>query len=176
MTTDLGARFDIEVYDYLRQPYARIIVPEDDGSYRGEIMEFPGCIANGEDAASALYSLEGVASAWITSALESGQPIPDPIELSSDFSGRLALRIPRSLHKKAAWYAEREGVSLNQFILYSLAESVGERRPSTNMFVAVYSTATQPKLVTSLPLSITWTPSAATTTFSLMRSIGGSDA
>lgn len=137
MANEVATQLDVQVYDYLRQPYARIIIPEEDGSYRGEIMEFPGCISSGDDPSSTLESLEGVAMAWLTAALENGQPIPDPVELSNDFSGRFVLRIPKSLHKKATWCAEREGVSLNQFISYSLAETVGERRRMTNITLNV---------------------------------------
>jgi hypothetical protein len=36
--------------------------------------------------------------------------------------------MPRSLHRKLAEQAEREGVSLNQFINVALAETVGYRR------------------------------------------------
>jgi len=149
-------QWEVRVYDYLRQPYARVIIPEGDGSYRGEIMEFPGCIAVGDDPSDTLASLEGVASAWLTAALENDQPIPDPVELSNDFSGRLVLRIPKSLHKKATWYAEREGVSLNQFIMYGLAESVGERHVSKTMFVHVHSAS--PSQFLSLTSHINWLP------------------
>lgn len=36
-------------------------------------------------------------------------------------SGKLVLRIPRSLHKELKEAAEIEGVSLNQYMLYKLA-------------------------------------------------------
>jgi len=36
-------------------------------------------------------------------------------------SGRIALRIPKSLHVKLAEQAYKEGVSLNQYCLYKLA-------------------------------------------------------
>ncbi len=137
MTREISTHTNGEVDSYLRKPYARIIIPEDDGSFRGEIMEFPGCIASGDDAASTLNSLEDAAMGWLLAALENGQPIPRPLDTENDFSGKLVLRIARSLHKKAAWYAEREGVSLNQFIAYSLAESVGERRRTTNVTLRV---------------------------------------
>lgn len=39
-------------------------------------------------------------------------------------SGRLLLRMPAALHAELARTAEREGVSLNQFITTSLAERV----------------------------------------------------
>ena len=38
------------------------------------------------------------------------------------YSGKLVLRIPRSLHKRLKREAESEGVSLNQYMLYKLAQ------------------------------------------------------
>lgn len=38
-----------------------------------------------------------------------------------EYSGRLVLRIPRSLHKRLKEQAEIEGVSLNQYMLYKLS-------------------------------------------------------
>lgn len=38
-----------------------------------------------------------------------------------DYSGKLVLRIPRSLHKALKDAAEVEGVSLNQYMLYKLS-------------------------------------------------------
>src|SRR3954452_6797267 len=42
----------------------------------------------------------------------------------SGYSGRLLLRMPRALHAQLARLAEREGVSLNQLIIGTLARSV----------------------------------------------------
>ncbi len=39
-----------------------------------------------------------------------------------EFSGKLMLRIPRSLHKALKAAAAEEGVSLNQYMLYKLAK------------------------------------------------------
>jgi antitoxin HicB len=130
MTNDVELSATIEAAQILRQPYARIILPETDGTFRGEIMEFPGCIASGETASETLIALEDVARSWILAALARKQNIPEPIDISNDFSGRLVLRIPKSLHKKSSWIAEREGVSLNHFITMSLSETVGERNRS----------------------------------------------
>ncbi|EEX48688.1 toxin-antitoxin system HicB family antitoxin [Jonquetella anthropi] len=38
-----------------------------------------------------------------------------------NYSGRIVLRVPRSLHKKLKDEASVEGVSLNQYMLYKLA-------------------------------------------------------
>src|ERR671922_1050126 len=44
------------------------------------------------------------------------------------YSGRLLLRMPRSLHEELARASDREGVSLNQFITGALSSAVGWRR------------------------------------------------
>jgi predicted RNase H-like HicB family nuclease len=36
--------------------YGRVVVPESDGTFRAEIIEFPGCIAVGDTAGEALGS------------------------------------------------------------------------------------------------------------------------
>lgn len=38
-----------------------------------------------------------------------------------DFSGKLNIRIPKSLHCQLSREAKRDGVSLNQYIIYKLA-------------------------------------------------------
>jgi antitoxin HicB len=117
---------DVEPKEILKRPYARILTPDPDGRVTAEIMEFPGCVAYGDDAANALANLQEVATEWIAAAIEQGQNIPEPMD-SADFSGKLVLRMSRGLHRRAALCAEREGVSLNQFITTCLAEAVGER-------------------------------------------------
>jgi HicB family len=59
-------------------------------------------------------------STWIATALEEGREIPEPRSASSH-SGRLLLRMPKTLHADLTRASEREGVSLNQFITDALA-------------------------------------------------------
>jgi hypothetical protein len=66
-------------------------------------------------------------ASWIAVALKEGRDIPEPKSKSSH-SGRLLLRMPRTLHAALVAAAERENVSLNQFITDSLASVVGWRR------------------------------------------------
>jgi predicted RNase H-like HicB family nuclease len=112
--------------EILRQPYGRLVVPDSDGTYRAEIVEFPGCIATGDTAAEALTNLEATAWDWLEAVIERGQHIPEPVE-AAEYSGKLVVRLPKSLHKKAAYHAARDGVSLNQFIVTSIAEQVGTK-------------------------------------------------
>ena len=67
--------------DYLKRPYLRTIVSDEDGSFRAEIIEFPGCIATGDTATEALEALEDVAASWVEGMLASGQDIPAPSNL-----------------------------------------------------------------------------------------------
>jgi predicted RNase H-like HicB family nuclease len=110
--------------DYLKEPYSRVLVPESDGTYSADILEFPGCFAEGKTPNEAYANLERIAESWIEAALEQGQDIPAPIE-AHNFSGRNALRIPRSIHKQAAKFAKMEDTSLNQFFLTAIAARVG---------------------------------------------------
>ncbi len=113
-----------DVKSYLRQPYARILIPEEEGGFSAEILEFPGCFAEGETPDEAFHNLESAAESWIEACLEQGQEIPPP-SANHSYAGRIALRLPRDLHRLAARKAERDGVSLNQVLVTAIAAWVG---------------------------------------------------
>lgn len=48
------------------------------------------------------------------------------------YSGKVNLRMPRSLHRDLVRRAEEEGVSLNQFMVVALARAVGEESPDSS--------------------------------------------
>src|SRR5438128_12498600 len=79
--------------DYLKEPYARILIPEEDGRFSAEVLEFPGCYAQGDSAGEAFGNLEKAAIAWIEVCLAQGQEIPPPSS-NQGYSGRVALRMP----------------------------------------------------------------------------------
>ena len=54
-------------------------------------------------------------------------PSAKPRQKSGTYSGRLLLRMPRTLHEELAKASERDGVSLNQFITGVLASAVDWR-------------------------------------------------
>jgi len=110
--------------DYLKEPYARVLTPEAEGGYSAEILEFPGCYSSGDTADEAMVNLEDAAFNWIEAALSQGQDIPKPFA-NYEASGRVALRLPRSLHHRAVQMAERERVSLNTFLVGAVEARVG---------------------------------------------------
>jgi predicted RNase H-like HicB family nuclease len=126
------------VKDYLKLPYTREIIPDlETGTFTGLIREFPGCVTQGDTPSETYEFLEDVAASWIEAALRLGQSIPQPTD-DGNYSGKVALRLPRSLHGKAAQAAKRDGVSLNQFIVTAIAESTGESRARTEATRSIY--------------------------------------
>ena len=125
-----GTEKSFDPADYFKLPYSRVVVPEDDGTFRAEIQEFPGCIATGDTEVDALAALKDVALSWLESVAAMGKAIPEPMEYLQ-YSGKLVLRMPKTLHRKAAVAAERDGTSLNQFIVSSVAEQIGMRSAGT---------------------------------------------
>lgn len=113
-----------KIEEILKAPYSRVLIPDEKGTFAAEILEFPGCFAQGKNPNEAFKKLEGAAKAWIESSLDRGLEIPPPT-MNIGYSGKIALRIPRSLHKRSAQYAERDGVSLNQFLITAIASKIG---------------------------------------------------
>lgn len=109
---------------YLTLPYTYELIREDDQTWFARVRELPGCMTEGDNPVEAITMLEDAMSGWITLALEDGQPIPEPRSLD-EYSGKFVVRVPRGLHRDLANTAEREGVSLNQFINTALAQAVG---------------------------------------------------
>jgi predicted RNase H-like HicB family nuclease len=123
-SSEMAAAKATDAKSYLRQPYARILIPEEEGGFSAEILEFPGCFADGETPVEAFRNLESVAESWIEASLEQGQEIPPP-SANHSYAGRIALRLPRDLHRQAARKADRDGVSLNQVLVTAVAAWVG---------------------------------------------------
>jgi antitoxin HicB len=138
--------------DYLREPYSRTLIPAGDGTYFAEITEFRGCFAEGQTPGEAYVNLERVAESWIEAALSQGQEIPTPFAIH-DFSGRIAFRIPRSIHKQAAKFAEMDGTSLNQFFLAAVAARLGAEElyeRLSNKLEAKFMPTTMPSYIFNL--------------------------
>jgi antitoxin HicB len=117
----------VNIDEVLKRPYARLITPAPEGGYTAGIAEFPGCVTQGETLEEAYANLEDAARGWLEAVIEARQTVPEPLAAAQDFSGKVVLRLPKSLHSKASRYAEREDVSLNTFLVTAIAQYVGER-------------------------------------------------
>ncbi len=56
---------------------------------------------------------------------EKNKPMPSPLAIDNDYSGRVTLRLPKTLHRYLAGCAEHEEVSLNSLITTVLANFRG---------------------------------------------------
>lgn len=114
--------------EYLELPYAIVVVhdvdEEGNSGWVAEVEELPGCLSQGPTPVEAVESVRGAMRDWIAVALEDGVAIPEP-RAAADFSGRFVVRVPASLHADLVRSADREGVSLNQFVTGALAGAVG---------------------------------------------------
>lgn len=121
MTTATG-RKPLEYYLGLKYPVTLEAAPE--GGYFIEIEDLPGCYSQGETVEEALEMIEESRRLWLESAYEDGLDIPLPSDRER-YSGKFFIRAPKSLHRKLDQMAKREGVSLNQYLVATLARSVG---------------------------------------------------
>lgn len=109
------------------QPYHIELVKSDDaGGWIAKVDELSGCTAEGSSAEEAAARVQEAMRTWIAQAVAEGREVPKPRSAASH-SGRLLVRMPQSLHAELARAAEREEVSLNQFITSSLASAVSWR-------------------------------------------------
>ena len=109
---------------YLDLPYTRELIPEPEGGWFVRIKELSGCMSQGDTPEEAMAMIEDAMQGWLEVALAHGQTIPEP-RLDEDYSGKFVVRVPKSMHRKLVEQADQDGVSLNQWILEALAESLG---------------------------------------------------
>lgn len=114
----------MNIAEYMSLPYGFVIkqVADESGTYfHATVLEFDGCQSTGETFQEAYEGLREAMEGWIETKLENGFPVPMPVDTES-YSGKFVLRLPKSLHCRLAMEAEKEGVSLNQYALYKLAQ------------------------------------------------------
>lgn len=111
---------------YLNLSYPFNVITGDDGGYVILFPDLPGCVTQVESPEVIGPMAEEARRLWITTEYEAGESIPLPSR-ARDYSGRFNVRIPRSLHKRLADMADREGVSLNQLVLALLSRGEAER-------------------------------------------------
>ena len=93
-------------------------------TYFISVTDLPGCTTEGETLQEAIDQLDDAKIVWIAAALKSGKTIPDP---SGDeaYSGKFVARIGKSTHRKIAAAAQRDGVSLNAWLVEAISFRLG---------------------------------------------------
>lgn len=111
---------------YMSLDYTVVVnqVKEDNTSYYyGKIAELDGCQTTADTIEELFIELEEVKKDHLELKLEYNDPIPEPNEMPS---GKIVLRMPKTLHWRLAGEAKEEGVSLNQYMIYKLSQSLNQ--------------------------------------------------
>ena len=95
-----------------------ILWSDEDQCYVVTLPAWQNARTHGATLEEAVRNAREVLTLLIESATRHGESIPPP---ERRFSGNLRLRLPASLHGRLVREAEREGVSLNQWIVSRLA-------------------------------------------------------
>ncbi|HEY6806852.1 MAG TPA: type II toxin-antitoxin system HicB family antitoxin [Pyrinomonadaceae bacterium] len=103
---------------------------DEDQEYMVTCPAFPGLSAFGESEEEALKEAKIVLKGFIQTHKDRGIPLPQPM-VAGAFSGKLQLRIEKSLHRLSVQMAQVEKVSLNTYIANALqARLAGEQAGS----------------------------------------------
>lgn len=102
-----------------------VFYSNDDEKYIAVSPEFGDQMAGvGDTADEALKEAESSLRLLIEDYEAEGETLPSPRK-AQEYSGKLSLRIPKSLHKQISRFAEEEGVSINQYIVSKLSYGTG---------------------------------------------------
>lgn len=108
---------------YLALPYRLEIVPDTyEGGYVATYPELPGCITCANTLEQVVLNALDAKKTWLEAAIADNDPIQEP-ETIDNYSGQFKLRMPKSLHKQLSEQSKREGISMNQYCLFLLAQN-----------------------------------------------------
>lgn len=111
---------------YLSADYPITIVPADNGQFVASIKDLPGCVVQADNCSDALKSIQVACKLWIEAAYDQKKKIPQPSSVHK-YSGRVLIRMSPLLHKTLLDSAQREGISLNQYMVTHLALAANPR-------------------------------------------------
>lgn len=107
---------------YMSLPYNKTIqeINDESGHYfYGKIMELDVCQSTGDTLEELNPNLTEAMEGHIEVMLENEMEVPEPIK-EENLSDKFVIRVPKSLHRRLVMEAEKEGVSLNQYVMYKL--------------------------------------------------------
>lgn len=130
----------------------------DDGEtcYVGTVAEFRNVSVYEDTHEAALAAIRDVLTTIAKMAEETGQPLPAPqAESGESPSGRITLRMPRSLHAKVIRRAEQDDTSANQVINIAVAEYLSTIDTAQRAVEIIRSAAMKPATTIVLQKEIT---------------------
>lgn len=122
---------------------------EDGGGFLATVPTLPGCMSDGETQEEALTNVQDAIECWIETAEEIGKEIPhsDVYKSENDYSGKLSLRIPKSLHKKVSERADVEECSINQLIMMYVSMGIGNEYGKQHVSITLNNQSNETLLI-----------------------------
>jgi predicted RNase H-like HicB family nuclease len=113
--------------EHLALEYSFHVLADPEGGYVIEFPDLPGCLTQVDDLGEVGSVAEEIRTLWIETEYTEGREIPPPFTPSS-YSGKFNVRLPRALHRRLSHSADREGISLNQYVVSILSAGDVEGR------------------------------------------------
>ncbi len=143
-----GAENEIE--KYVQMPHKVTITEQGDGTLLAEVYDFPGCMVVVDDYRELKKRIGDVKMLWVETAIKYGWRIPEPRD-EEECKGKILLRVPVSDHRRLKINAEREGVSLNTYLV-----SLVTRKESSHEYVMKLKFYLQELKAIASQWSFTW--------------------
>jgi antitoxin HicB len=106
--------------DYLALEYPFNVKADPSGGYAVSFPDLPGCFTQFDDLKELPAMVAEARTLWLETAYDQGMDIPLP-SYTVECNGKILVRLPKSLHRRLLDQAEREGLSLNQYVVRVLA-------------------------------------------------------
>ncbi len=107
------------------------------------VAEFPdlkGCVGGGITKEEAMKEAEENKNIYLETLKDLGKKIPQPrTRKESKASGKLSLRLSKSLHKDLAEISNEEGISMNQYVIEAISEKIGKNKSTTAFEDAIWN-------------------------------------
>lgn len=110
--------------------------------YEARVKELPDIIEYADSFEEAYDLAVDTIETTAAHFAEIGRSLPPPTVPADDYSGRVTLRLPRSLHRALVEVAECEGVSLNQHMVGILTYFSGFAQGQKTAFSGTWITMT----------------------------------
>lgn len=112
-----------QVVEIMMRPYRKIITGDPEEGFLIQVPDLPGCMTDGDTIEEAVAILPEAMTAWLESVLLHGETVPEPTP-EPEYSGKLLVRMPKTLHRRLIERAEVEGVSASQLAVALLARGL----------------------------------------------------
>lgn len=106
--------------EYLTLDYPFDVRVDPAGGYVALFPDLPGCFTEADTLEELPAMVAEARALWIETAYAQGIEIPLP-SVPDECSGKILLRVPKSMHRRLLDQAAREGVSLNHYASTLLA-------------------------------------------------------